>query len=528
MSPSRQPSHNSLKPLKLFHLTAERPWCSNSSSIEFLIPSIICCFLISISLVLLYSSSSSPTKPNLSPTRWLPSTLCPQCRAATVRSPDDDDECGIPHWHTDFPGPTNLSHLVFGIGGSVNTWYRRNRYSELWWDRTTTRGYVWLDQEPPTNFSWPDKSPPYRVSSGPGWLMKRLGSYKTPRPRPSSDRIARIVKESFEVVAKDDEVRWFVMGDDDTVFFKENLVEVLLRYDHRQMWYVGGVSESVEQDVLHSYGTAFGGGGFAVSYPLACELARVVDGCVDRYRGFYGSDEKVAACVSEIGVPLTKEPGFHQLDIRDDAYGFLAAHPIAPLVSLHHLDDVKPLFPNQTQLESLTTLMRPYKADPSRTLQQSFCFDKMRKWSISISWGYTVQLYPSLVTARELETPLQTFRTWRSWSDGPFVFNTRPLKRDPCEHPIVYYLDQVEEVGKGMTVTSYRKAVGDPAKSCDRSDYKSAESTENIVVTAQRLDAQEWMEAPRRQCCEVTNGRNMESIMRVTLRSCKPGETIST
>lgn len=103
------------------------------------------------------------------------------------------------------------------------------------------------------------------------------------------------------------------MGDDDTVFFTQNLVTVLAKYDHRQMWYIGGNSESVEQDEMHGYGMAFGGGGFAISYPLAAELADMLDGCLDRYFHFYGSDQRVSACVREVGVPLTAEHGFHQV-----------------------------------------------------------------------------------------------------------------------------------------------------------------------------------------------------------------------
>jgi hypothetical protein len=103
------------------------------------------------------------------------------------------------------------------------------------------------------------------------------------------------------------------MGDDDTVFFPENLVAVLRKYDHEEMYYVGAPSESVEQNVMHSYGMAFGGGGFAVSRPAAAELARSMDGCLDRYRLFYGSDQRVQACLAELGVPLTREPGFHQV-----------------------------------------------------------------------------------------------------------------------------------------------------------------------------------------------------------------------
>lgn len=103
------------------------------------------------------------------------------------------------------------------------------------------------------------------------------------------------------------------MGDDDTVFFTHNLVSVLARYDHNRMYYIGGNSESVEQDVMHAYEMAFGGGGFAISYPLAARLVERMDGCLERYYNFYGSDQRVWGCVSEMGVPLTKLRGFHQV-----------------------------------------------------------------------------------------------------------------------------------------------------------------------------------------------------------------------
>lgn len=124
-------------------------------------------------------------------------------------------------------------------------------------------------------------------------------------------RIARIISDSFKL--KLPGVRWFVMGDDDTVYFTENLVSVLTKYDHNRMWYIGGNSESVEQDLIHTYDMAFGGGGFAISYPLAEKLVAILDGCLDRYFYFYGSDQRIWACISEIGVPLTRELGFHQV-----------------------------------------------------------------------------------------------------------------------------------------------------------------------------------------------------------------------
>ncbi|KAK9006773.1 hypothetical protein V6N11_019107 [Hibiscus sabdariffa] len=69
--------------------------------------------------------------------------------------------------------------------------------------------------------------------------------------------------------------------------------------------------------------------------------------------------------------------------------------------------------------------------DPSRALQQSFCYGLKRNWSISVSWGYTVQLYPYIVTAKKLETAFSTFQSWKSWQNGPFTFNTRPVEEDP-------------------------------------------------------------------------------------------------
>ncbi|TKY65990.1 Beta-1,3-glucosyltransferase protein [Spatholobus suberectus] len=413
--------------------------------------------------------------------------------------------------------PTNISHLLFGIGGSSATWHSRRHYSELWWRRGATRGHVWLERSPPENETWPATSPPYRVSGDTSAFR-----YACPYGSRSAIRIARIVKESFELGTEN--VRWFVMGDDDTVFFTDNLVAVLSKYDHNEMYYVGGNSESVEQDVVHFYTMAFGGGGFAVSYPLAKELVRILDGCIDRYAEFYGSDQKIQSCVSEIGVQVTKEPGFHQVDIRGNPYGLLAAHPVAPLVSLHHLDYVDPIFPNMTRVDSVKKLITAYKTDPGRTLQRSFCYDLRRNWTVSVSWGYSVELYPSLRTVKELETAFRTFYTWRSWSDGPFTFNTRPVSGDPCERPLLYLLDRVRTVGGDKTRTMYRR--NGSWKECGRDDYARALAVQHVDVSASHFMRDLWKKAPRRQCCEIINGADGVNV-RVKIRGCRRFESVT-
>ena len=125
--------------------------------------------------------------------------------------------------------------------------------------------------------------------------------------------VAGTVKDLVSVAEGIPDVRWLVLGDDDTVFFPENLVSSLTKYDWKQWWYIGGSSEAVDQNQKFSFEMAFGGGGFALSWPLARVLARVLDSCLVRYSHLYGSDERIFSCLLELGVGLTRDLGFHQV-----------------------------------------------------------------------------------------------------------------------------------------------------------------------------------------------------------------------
>jgi len=61
-----------------------------------------------------------------------------------------------------------------------------------------------------------------------------------------------------------------------------------------------------------------------------------------------------------------------QMDINGDATGLLAAHPLAPLVSIHHLDVINPIFPNtRTQAAALAHLLEAGRLEQASLLQQS-------------------------------------------------------------------------------------------------------------------------------------------------------------
>lgn len=248
------------------------------------------------------------------------------------------------------PPPTELRHIVFGIAASAKLWNQRKEYIKLWWKPKEMRGIVWLDDV--VNKSLDDNLPPVKISGD----TSRF-SYINKQGHRSAIRISRIVSETLRLGMTN--VRWFVMGDDDTVFVTENLVRVLSKYDHNQYYYIGSLSESHLQNIYFSYGMAYGGGGFAISYPLARALDKMQDRCIQRYPGLYGSDDRMQACMAELGVPLTKELGFHQVSANLSASNLIPLSDLLAILSFL----LCPLFLLINSLFSLCILVRLTKME---------------------------------------------------------------------------------------------------------------------------------------------------------------------
>ncbi|KAG9159160.1 hypothetical protein Leryth_024925 [Lithospermum erythrorhizon] len=183
-------------------------------------------------------------------------------------------------------------------------WSKRKSYIKLWWKpELKMRGIVWLDSKVK---NYPNEKGLLRSLDFRGYwnlLQAQAGHRLAIRYRGFRETL-RLGMEN---------VRWFVMGDDDTVFVTDNLVRVLNKYDHNQYYYIGSSSESHLHNIYFSYGMAYGGGGFAISYNLAKALVKMRDRCIQRYPVLYGSDDRMQACMAELGVPLTREVGFHQV-----------------------------------------------------------------------------------------------------------------------------------------------------------------------------------------------------------------------
>ncbi|CAL9225464.1 unnamed protein product [Arabidopsis halleri] len=408
---------------------------------------------------------------------------------------------------------TRRRHLLFSIAASHDSWLRRSSYVRLWYSPESTRAVVFLDrgglESDPT-------LPPVIVSKD----VSRF-PYNFPGGLRSAIRVARVVKETVDLGDKD--VRWFVFGDDDTVFFVDNLVTVLSKYDHRKWYYVGSNSEFYDQNVRYSFDMAFGGGGFAISASLAKVLAKVLDSCLMRYSHMYGSDSRIFSCVAELGVTLTHEPGFHQIDVRGNIFGLLCAHPLSPLVSLHHLDAVDPFFPKRNRTESVARLIGAASFDSARILQQSVCYDSLNTVTVSVVWGYAVQVYEGNKLLPDLLTLQKTFSTWRRGSgvQSNYMFSTREYPRDPCGRPLVFFLDSVGSDGTEGTWSNYNlHRVGN----CHRAE--AVERLERVRVLSRKLKHDvEQMGSPRRQCCDISSPYNKSMV--INIRQCMTDELIA-
>ncbi|KAG8371390.1 hypothetical protein BUALT_Bualt13G0082800 [Buddleja alternifolia] len=358
-----------------------------------------------------------------------------------------------------------LNDIIFGIAASSKLWEKRKEYIKLWWRPGETRGVVWLDK--PVVSTRDEGLPDIRISGNTSDFK-----YTNRQGKRSALRISRVVSETLRLGMKD--VKWFVMGDDDTVFIVENVVRVLSKYDHNQYYYVGSSSESHIQNLFFSYSMAYGGGGFAISYPLAKELEKMQDRCIQRYPGLYGSDDRIQACMAELGVPLTKEIGFHQYDVYGNLLGLLGAHPVTPLVSLHHLDVVDPIFPGMKRVEGLRRLFESVEQDSASIIQQSICYD-----------------------------------------------TKRPVSKHPCQKPFLFYLKSVKYDEKRRQIIGVYSRYKESYPYC-RWKSDSPEKLDSIVVL-KKPDSSRWKRSPRRDCCRVLPSRK-ESVLYLWVGNCRQGE----
>lgn len=173
-----------------------------------------------------------------------------------------------------------------------------------------------------------------------------------------------------------------------------------------------------------------------------------------------------------------------QNDLHGDTFGLLASHPLTPLVSLHHLEHTDPVFPNMTTMQALQHLLKAVNFDPQRILQKTVCYDRWFSWTVSVSWGYAVQIYGNHMLLPDVLPVQETFQQWKKGSvlSGVYTFNTREPHPDPCRRPVVFFLDNVSSSEGGIT-SIYKKSY----ENCSY-DMASPRKLEEVRVFSHKLD----------------------------------------
>ncbi|KAL2510867.1 Protein of unknown function (DUF604) [Abeliophyllum distichum] len=443
----------------------------------------------------------------------------PNCPASDFFSPIR--KRALPTNESSMDSPTNISHLVFGLLGSVPSWPNRKPYIESWWRPNVTRGYVYLDKAPTDQdlLPWSKNSPPYKISENlTDFVQEIKGIYLM-------NKMVHGIKEVFR--EERENLRWIIMGDDDTIFFVDNIVDVLAKLDHNKYYFIGHQSEFIWSNFWYSFNQAFGGGGFILSYALAKALSKDMENCLRRHAHLNGgrnsADMTTMACIADLGVDLTPHQGMHQIDLRGDISGFLSSHPKSPILSFHHYDVLEPLFPSKDRYESARHLMKAANVDQSRLVQQTICHHRDKNWSFSISWGYSAHIYERIMPRSYLQNPIETFTTWTPSPHPPnYMFNTRMRSNDPCEAPHVFFFESIEKTSRNEVLTSYSRASPRGFPACASSGNHSADFISKIEVIS---PATKRIETDRCECCDIVRVDGMKA--EIKFRECMVYEIIA-
>lgn len=174
-----------------------------------------------------------------------------------------------------------------------------------------------------------------------------------------------------------------------------------------------------------------------------------------------------------------------QVDMRGNLLGLLSAHPLSPLVSLHHMETVESIFPNTNKTQALERLFKAVKVDPARICQQTICYDTSHSLSVSVAWGYAIQVFEGNELLPDLLSLQKTFMPWRrsgSIEASHYMFNTRDYPRDTCKRPAVFFLESVVS-DKNVIQSDYTRH---NIENCPKTD--NIDNLEKIRVFSKKLE----------------------------------------
>ena len=206
-------------------------------------------------------------------------------------------------------------------------------------------------------------------------------------------------------------IQWFAVGDDDTIWFVNNLLHVLRQHNSSDKIYLGNTS--TKKFLLKRHGAFFGygGAGIVLSRPLALSYVQHRQQC-GRFYASFGGDEMIGKCVvEELGVNLTRDHHFHQMDHYGSMLGMLESG-MDGLVTLHHMSSHWKPYPalnmNNTE-EAMYRLNIAYSTFDKSFLKRYLYVNQNTNQSVLLTMGHSVSVFNRILTTEDLSL---VERTW--------------------------------------------------------------------------------------------------------------------
>ncbi|KAI5475175.1 glycosyltransferase family 31 protein [Pseudohyphozyma bogoriensis] len=253
---------------------------------------------------------------------------------------------------------------------------------------------------------------------------------------------------------------WYIFNDDDTFWLDQRILRRMLsKYDPRQDWLVGTVSEAKNQ--LESFGRmAFGGAGLLISDTLELKLYNLWDTCWEKWKHIFGGDEMITRCAA-LALGKTKqtvatlEPGLHQFDIPGDTTGVFQSG--IPLLNLHHFigGSWVHLFgygSYKTDFEQIVLLRKVLDFLGGDNMFRRYVFGD-GKWLLT--QGYSITRF------EEPLKPEQLRKVEHTWYEGyRLTLDDRPVieERHDWSHGKVkqtFYIDDIKVLGPSSAILTY-------------------------------------------------------------------------
>ncbi|CAF0873515.1 unnamed protein product [Adineta steineri] len=209
---------------------------------------------------------------------------------------------------------------------------------------------------------------------------------------------------NYQEINKRKAIEWFAVGDDDTVWFINNLLRVLQQYNSSNTIYLGDISDN--RDQVQHYGAyfAYGGGGIVLSRSLALIFSTYPEKC-KQYLNIFGGDGMIGKCITEIlKVGLVKNHNFHQMDHHGDMTGYLESG-INGLVTLHHMFSYWRPFPKRHTNkinETMYLLQLAYATFDETFLKRYVRLHREANQTLLLTMGYSFTIFNRILLPAEL------------------------------------------------------------------------------------------------------------------------------